>query len=152
MRYLIFSFWFMIFHTIAYMLAGAISLKTSKDIYRGRERIMDYLRDMSSEQESSHVQRWVLPSQLLRGLLMSIVLYPVLGPIGELSFALRLLFMVGLLFIYTHLSSAAPCIDNIEGFIYMKEQYIKKRAFLNFQREMIIYSLVLGILFSWLLF
>lgn len=142
----------MTYHTKAYLLAEVIALKTSNDIYQGKERSMDYLRDMSSEQESKHVQRWVFPLQLLRGLLMSIVLYPVLDPIGEMSFVLRFLFIVGLLFIYTHLSSVAPCLDNIEGFIYMKERYIKKSAFLNFQREMIIYSLLMGILFSWLLF
>lgn len=152
MEYLVFSFWFMIIHTAAYMLAGILALRISKDIYEGKSRLMDYLRDMSVEDESKHVQKWVLPSQLLRGLLMSVVLYPVLAPLGEIAFGLRFAFLAGLMFVYTHLASAAPCPDNIEGFVYMKERFFKKSTFLKFQFEMIIYSLILGFLTSFFLF
>jgi len=92
MEYLVFSFWFMIIHTAAYMLAGILALRISKDIYEGKSRLMDYLRDMSVEDESKHVQKWILLSQLLRGLLMSVVLYPVLAPLREIPFGLRFAF------------------------------------------------------------
>lgn len=44
-------------------------------------------------------------------------------------------------------TAAPPFIDNIEGFVYFKNKYLQKKAFLKFQLEMIIYSL----LFSFLL-
>jgi len=113
---------------------------------------MDYLRDMSVEDERKHVQKWVFPSQLLRGLLISVVLYPVLAPLGEIAFGLRFAFLTGLMFVYTHLACAAPGPDNIEGFVYLKERFFKKSAFLKFQFEMIIYSLILGFVTSYFLF
>ena len=113
---------------------------------------MIYLRDMSDEQERGHVQTMFLPAQLLRGILMSLVLLPILPALEELSFLLRFTFLGGLAFIFTHLSSASPCPDNIEGYVYMKERYFNKTAFLKFQGEMLLYSVVFAGIAAWLLF
>ena len=88
----------------------------------------------------------------IAGVLMSVVLYPILFQLGELSFGMRIIFFTGLMFIYTHFACAAPCPDNIEGLFYMKERYIKKPSFFKFQFEMIIYSILLGFLASCFLF
>jgi len=152
MQYLIFSLWFTLIHVLSYMIAGMLALRISKDIYDGKSRLMDYLRDMSDEKESKNVHRWFIPGQIVRGLLLSIVLYPILLPLGDLSFGVRFLFFAGLMFVYTHVACAAPCPDNIEGLIYMKERYIKKPSFFKFQFEMAIYSLLLGFLVSFFLF
>ncbi|MFP4006248.1 MAG: hypothetical protein ACLFUR_06020 [Candidatus Hadarchaeia archaeon] len=82
---------------------------------------------------------------------MSVVLYPILDSLGELSFALRFAFFAGLMFIYTDLASAAPFI-NIEGFVYLKKQYVQKEAFWKIELEMVIYSILFGLLAAWLLF
>src|SRR5690554_761702 len=152
MKYLLFSFWFMLFHAVAYSVAGMIALKISKDIYEGKSRLMGYLRDMSVAEESKHVERWFFPGQLLRGLLMSIVLYPVLTQLGQMTFELRFAFLVGIMFVFTHLACAAPAPDNIEGAIYLKEGFFKRTAFLKFQFEMLLYSLLLGFATSFFLF
>ena len=152
MQYLIFSLWFTLIHALAYTLAGMLALRISKDIYEGKSRMMDYLRDTSIEKESKHVQKWFIPGQIVRGILLSIILYPILVPLGELSFGVRFLFFTGLMFIYTHLACAAPCPDNIEGLIYLKERYINRTLFFKFHFEMIIYSVVLGFFVSFFLF
>lgn len=152
MQYLIFSLWFTLIHVLSYMIAGMLALRISKDIYDGKSRLMDYLRDMSDEKESKNVHRWLIPGQIVRGLLLSIVLYPILLPLGDLSFGVRFLFFAGLMFVYTHVACAAPCPDNIEGLIYMKERYIKKPSFFKFQFEMVIYSVLVGFLVSFFLF
>lgn len=95
MQYLVFSLWFIVIHALAYTLAGMLALRISKDIYEGKSRLMDYLRDMSDEKESKHVQKWFIPGQIVRGLLLSIILYPILVPLGELSFGVRFLFLQG---------------------------------------------------------
>ncbi len=145
MGYLMFSFWFMVIHTAAYVAAGVIALKISKDIYEGKGRFADFLRDMSDPGESKHVQKFFLPAQLLRGLLMSIALYPVLGLLGDLSFGLRFLFWAGLMLIYTEISSAVPFPTNIEGFVYMKHRYLKTPKIWKFWLEIIIYSVLFGL-------
>jgi hypothetical protein len=114
MQYLQFSFWFIVIHTVAYTAAGAIALQLSKELYEEKNRLLDYLRDMSDPAESGHVSKWFIPAQLVRGLLLSIVLYPILGLLGELSFALRFLFLAGLMFVYTDLAAAVPFSHNIE--------------------------------------
>ena len=152
MQYITFSFWFTLIHVISYMVAGMLALQISKDIYDGKNRLMDYHRDMSNPNESSHVHKWFIPGQILRGILMSVILYPILFQLGELSIGMRFIFFTGLMFIYTHFACAAPCPDNIEGLVYMKERYIKKLSFFKFQFEMVIYSLLLGFLVSYFLF
>ena len=152
MEYLTFSLLFTLIHILSYTLAGMLALRISKDIYEGKSRLMDYHRDMSDDAESKHVHKWFIPGQILRGLLLSIILYPVLGSLGELAFVMRYAFFAGLMFVYTHVACAAPCPDNIEGFVYMKKRYITKSSFFKFQFEMIIYSLLFGFVASYFLF
>lgn len=152
MKYVVFTLWFTLIHMVSYTVAGMLALKISKDIYESRSRLMDYLRDMSDDGESKHVQKLFLPGQIVRGILLSVVLFPIIGPLGELSLGIRFLFFTGLMFIYTHLACAAPCSDNIEGFIYLKQKYINKTIFWKFQFEMFLYSLLLGFLVSYFLF
>ncbi len=152
MRYVIFSLSFTVLHAVAYTIAGALALHISSEIYKSRSRKMDYLRDMENPDESRHVQKFFFPVQLVRGLLLSVVLYPVLGALGELGFLLRGMFLFGLMFVYTHVGSAAPCPDNLEGFVYLKKKYFDKTMILKFQLEMLVYSSLFALTGSWLLF
>jgi hypothetical protein len=152
MQYLQFSFWFIIIHTVAYTAAGAIALQLSKDLYEEKNRLLDYLRNMSDPAESGHVTKWFIPAQLVRGLLLSIVLYPILGLLGELSFALRFLFLAGLMFVYTDLAAAVPFSHNLEGFVYLKSRYVKRDLLWKLYLEMVIYSLIFGAAAGWFLF
>ncbi len=146
MEYLKFSLLFTLAHTLAYTIAGVIALGFSKDIYKTRDRHATFLRDMSDEEESKHVSRFVFPAQFIRGLLMSLVLFPLLRSIAALSFGLTVVFFSGLMFIYTHLAAVSPFMDNIEGLVYFKEKYLVRKFFLKFQVEMILYSLLFGLL------
>ena len=151
MQYVIFSVWFTVLHSVMYTLAGMIALKFSREIYEGENRNVDFIRDMKNPAESRHVQRWFFPAQLVRGMLISLAVYPVLGALGEAAFLLRFAFMFALLFICTHIGSAAPCPDNIEGWVYLKEKYLRKNTFWKFQLEMIIYSVLVSAAAAWLL-
>jgi hypothetical protein len=82
---------------------------------------------------------------------MSLILLPVLGALLELTFIFKLLFFSSLMFVYTHLAAASPFIDNIEGFVYFKKDYLMKKYFLKFQFEMILYSILFGLSISFLL-
>lgn len=152
MTYLSFSFWFTVIHIVAYFIAGMLALKICSSTYEGESRVMDYHRDVTKEEEKGHVAKWVLPAQIVRGLLMSLVLYPILGALGELSLVLRILFLIGLMFIYHHLCCVSPGPDNLEGLVYMRKRYIQRSSFLTFQFEMIIYPLLFAIAAGYLLF
>jgi hypothetical protein len=152
MSYIVFSMLFIVIHTVSYTLAGIIALKVSKDLYENKQRIIDYLRDMSVKEESRHVEKWFLPAQLARGALMSVVLYPILGMLGEVSFVMRALFLGGLMFVYTDFACAVPFPHNIEGFVYMKPRYIRGNASAKLYLEMLIYSVIFGLAAGWFLF
>jgi len=154
MEYLLFSLWFTLIHTVAYTAAGMASLHISRNLYEGRQRLLDFLSDMSAEaenDETGRVKRLFLPAQLLRGLLMSLVLYPVLHLLGEISFAGRFAFFFGLMLIYTDIAGAVPFPHNIEGFVYMKPRYLKRDKTWKLYFEIIIYSLVFAFFAAWLL-
>jgi hypothetical protein len=106
---------------------------------------------MSDPSEASNVNKKIIPVQLARALLMSVVLYPVLGVLGELPFGLKFLFFGGLMFVYADFCSAIPFSNTLEGLIYMKPQFVKRKVFWTFQMEAIIYSLLFGLASSWLL-
>ena len=148
MEYIKFSLFFILSHGITYLIAGAMALKISKDIYENRKRLCTFLRDMADKEESLHVSLYFIPAQILRGLLMSIVLYPFLDVLVGFSFGLKFIFFCSLMFVYTHIAAASPFIDNIEGFVYFKNEYLKKKSFIKFQLEMIIYSILFGLIMS----
>jgi hypothetical protein len=152
MEYIKFSLLFVLVHTGAYLVAGLLAYRISRDLYHGENRLLDFLKDMSDESENARVAKLALPLQFLRGLLLSIVLYPIMGLLGELSYLLRFIFLASLMFVYTDFASAIPFPHNIEGFIYLKERYLKKSAFWKLQFEMIIFSLLFGLVSGWFLF
>lgn len=142
-----FIFYFTLSHIASYTVAGLIALNISEDIYKSRNRLCSFLRDMDDKSESQHVKKYFLPAQIIRGGLMAVILLPILNTILAFSFLDKIIFFSGLMFVYTHFAAVSPFIDNIEGFVYFKNKYLRKKAFLKFQFEMIIYS----ILFSFLL-
>lgn len=152
MEYIKFSLLFMLVHTGAYFVAGMLAYRISHDLYHGENRLLDFLKDMSDPAENARVAKLTLPLQLVRGLLLSIVLYPIVGLLGDLSYILRFVFLASLMFVYTDFASAIPFPHNIEGLVYLKERYLKKSAFWKLQFEMIVFSLLFGAVAAWLLF
>lgn len=152
MEYAKFSLLFMLVHTGSYFIAGMLAYRVSHELYKGENRLLDFLKDMSDQGEMTSVAKLTLPLQFVRGLVLSIVLYPIIGFLGELSYLLRFLFLAGLMFVYTDFASAIPFPHNLEGLIYLKERYFKKSVFWKLQSEMIVFSLVFGLASGWLLF
>lgn len=150
--YLIFIIGFIIIHTLAYIVAGAIALKMSGDLYREQARVMDFNRDMSNKRESSHVEKYFIPAQIIRGLLMAIVLIPIVNLLGGISFIPRFAFLAGIMIIYADLACANPFSHNIEGFVYMKERYLDRKILPKLYFETFTHGILFGILSAWLLF
>ncbi|MGM0597135.1 MAG: hypothetical protein ACQES9_08865 [Myxococcota bacterium] len=107
---------------------------------------------MNDAKENSRIALLLIPSQLIRALLMSMVLYPVLPYLKQLHFGTQFVFMTGLMFIYADFSSAVPFSNTIEGIVYLKKEFVKKKVFWTIQLEAIIYSVLFGLLSSLFLF
>ncbi len=107
---------------------------------------------MSSDKETFRILKLLVPSQILRAVLMSVVLYPIIPFLQELSFLMQFLFMGGLMFVYADFASAIPFSNTIEGIVYLKKKFVEKKVFWTIQLEAIIYSVLFGLLSALFLF
>ncbi|MDP3968513.1 MAG: hypothetical protein Q8Q02_09535 [Nocardioides sp.] len=153
MDYVWFSLGFVLIHLGAYVAAGVVSLRFTRDLYTGdRALFAPFLRDVDVPEEKARQGVLMWPAQLARGLLMSVVLYPILEPLAELSLAARFGFLATLMFVYADLAAATPFSNNIEGLVYMKRKFIRSDVFWRIQSEAIIYSALFGGVAAWTLF
>ena len=153
MEYVWFSLGFVAIHLGVYIVAGALTLQFTKDLYTGDNALFTpFLRDVQVPEEKTRQGIVIWPAQLARGLLMSIVLYPILGPLAELSPGARFGFLAALMFVYTDLAAATPFSNNIEGLVYLKKRFTRPDAFWRIQSEAILYSTLFGALATWTLF
>ncbi len=137
-------------HATAYTVAGAIALAISRDLYREKGRILDFLRDMDDEADAKHVQRWFLPAQLARGPLLAVVLLPILGPLADVPSLARFVTLFGLAALWLDLASSVPFSHNLEGFVYMKPRYLRLARHGKLYLETAIYASLLAAGVSWL--
>lgn len=153
MEYLWFSVWFTVIHLVAYIVAGVVNLRFTRDLYEGNQALFaPFLRNVgeTAERQRQGIVMW--PAQLARGLLMSVVLYPIITPVAELPFGIRFAFLSGLMFVYADLAAATPFPNNIEGWVYLKQRFMRPDVFWRIQSEAITYSLLFGGFTAWLAF
>ena len=150
--YIFFSLLFFIIHLVCYVIAGVVDLQLARKVYSGKNRLYkSFFRDMDDEKESKRIAKLLIPSQLIRAVFMSLVLYPILPFLGELTYGMKFIFMASLMFVYADFASAIPFSNTIEGVVYLKKEFVKKRVFWTIQLEAILYSIMFGLLSSWLL-
>lgn len=136
-------------HTIAYLIAGGIAYQLiTKELWERPNSLLSlYLRTPGDSELWEYAMIWQIPGQLLRALLIGLVLIPLQSSLKEWSGLKKFLFFSGLLFVLTHLSSAVPSPANIEGLVYMRPEFIQL-GFVKMQPEMILYSIIAGLIFS----
>lgn len=150
--YINFALIFFAIHFTCYIVARVIDLQLAKKMYSGKDRLYrTFFRDMNNIKESNRIAKLLIPSQFLRAILMSAVLFPILPFLHELSFAMQAVFMGGLMFIYTDFASAIPFSNTIEGLVYLKKEFVAKNVFWTIQLEAIIYSVLFGLLSAFFL-
>jgi len=73
--YVKFSLLFFVIHFVCYIIAGVIDLQLAKKMYSGKNRLYkSFFRDMDDKKESMRIAKLLIPSQFVRGIIMSIVL------------------------------------------------------------------------------
>ncbi len=150
--YIFFSLLFFVIHFVCYVIAGVIDLQLAKKVYSGKNRLFkSFFRNMEDENESKRIAKLLIPSQLIRAVFMSVVLYPVLPFLRDMTFGLQFVFMASLMFVYADFASAIPFSNTIEGIVYLKKEFVKKRVFWTIQLEAILYSIMFGLLSAWIL-
>jgi hypothetical protein len=134
-----FSFRVTACHILTYYLAGGISFALITHKYYTGARALPTLRDPSS----AFVQHWILPEQILRGILYALALYPLRGPLlklgrwGGLVIA-SLLLLIG---------PVAGISGMLESVVFSVDPHLD--VFLATLPEIIVQTLAFGYLLMW---
>lgn len=136
-------------HTVAYLISGGIAYQfITKEFWEGEDPLLAaYLRTPGNAELWRYAMIWQIPGQLIRALLIGLVLLPLHSFLKEWSAMKTFLFFSSLLFVLTHLASAAPSPANIEGLVYVKPEFVNL-GFFKMQPEMIVYSIIAGMIFA----
>ena len=132
-------------HLFTYFIAGIIAQVAlgASQFYPPSPNAISYLRDP----HDPALQLWILPAQILRGLLFAAVLFPFRQRILELGRWYGGLAITSLIFIMGYVAASGGM---IEHFVYFKaEDYPVKFAVITFV-EVLIQTLLMGSMIVWL--
>jgi hypothetical protein len=136
-------------HVTTYFLAGALAYNLlTKDFYTGPNPIFAaFMRTEAEPALWAHVVRWFLPAQILRGLLMAAVLYPLFDTLKAWPFGRRYLLIAGLYLVLGFWGAAVAAPGTIEGMVYMRP-FITPEVHLRVQPEIVGQGLALAFLIA----
>lgn len=131
-------------------MVGAIAYPLiTKPFYEGSNPIFaSFMRTPADPELWSHVIKWFLPGQILRGFLIAIVLYPFFHILQKWSYLKRFLSISSLYLVLGFWASAVAAPGTIDGMIYMRPE-ITPYVHLMVQPEIIVQGLALGALVAW---
>jgi hypothetical protein len=149
-RFGVFAGKVMAVHTVTYFVVGALAYQLlMKQFYTGPDPAFGaFMRTPDDATVWSHVVRWFLPAQLLRGLLISLVLYPFFETLLRWDFKRRFAAISGLYIVLGYWAATVAAPGTIEGMVYMRPE-ITAYLHLIGQPEIIIQGLALGVLLAW---
>jgi hypothetical protein len=137
----------MVVSSVAYLVAGALAYQfLTKQFYVGDKAIFaGFLRSEADPAQWAHVMTWQFPMLLARSALIALALAPFRTALLSFTPTKRVLMLFVLFFVLLHLAAAAPSPSNLEGFVYMRPEFISVAAFLLTQPEMVLQSLLLAL-------
>jgi hypothetical protein len=136
-------------HVTTYFLAGALAYNLlTKEFYTGPHPIFAaFLRTEGEPELWSHAVRWFLPAQILRGVLIAAVLYPLFDTLKAWSFGKRYLLIAALYIVLGFWAASVAAPGTLEGMVYMRP-FITTQVHLKVQPEIIFQGLALAFLIA----
>lgn len=136
-------------HVTTYFLAGALAYQLlTKEFYVGPHPLFAaFMRTEAEPELWAHVVHWFLPAQILRGLLMALVLYPLFDTLRAWPFGKRFLLIAGLYLVLGFWGATVAAPGTIEGMVYLRP-FITPQVHLKVQPEIIGQGLALAFLIA----
>lgn len=112
-------------HVVTYFVAGAIAYPTlTKQFYEGANPVFaSFMRTPLQSDTWQHAANWFLPANLLRGLLIGLVLYPLLPTLRQWSYRKRFLMISALYLVFGFWAAAVAAPGTIEGMVYLRPEF-----------------------------
>lgn len=129
-----------------YFLAGAVFYPLlTKPYYEGPNPIFAiFLRTEANMGLFAYVVSWFLPAEILRGILIAAVLYPLYEILKAWSFLKRFLYVASLYLVLGFWAATVAAPGTVEGMVYM-QPFISPEAHLRVQPEIIFQGLALAL-------
>jgi len=148
-RFLIFFAKVIAAHVTTYFLAGAVFYPLlTKPYYEGPHPIFAvFLRTEADMGLFAHVVNWFLPAEILRGILIAAVLYPLYDILKAWPFLKRFLCVASLYLVLGFWAATVAAPGTLEGMVYMRP-FITPEVHLCVQPEIILQGLGLALLIA----
>ena len=132
-----------------YFLAGAVFYPLlTKPYYEGRDPIFAvFMRTEADMGLWAHVVNWFLPAEILRGILIAAVLYPLYDILKAWPFLKRFLYVASLYLVLGFWAATVAAPGTLEGMVYMRP-FITPEVHLRVQPEIILQGLALALFIS----
>jgi hypothetical protein len=129
-----------------YFLAGAVFYPLlTKPYYEGPHPICSvFLRTEADLELWAHVVNWFLPAEILRGILIAAVLYPLYDILKAWPFLKRFLYVASLYLVLGFWAATVAAPGTLEGMVYMRP-FITPEVHLRVQPEIILQGLALAL-------
>jgi hypothetical protein len=133
-------------HVTTYFLAGTIfyPLLTERYYVGSNPVFAVFMRTAADRALWHHVVDWFLPAQILRGVLMALVLWPLYDLLNGWSFFKRLFYVASLYLVLGFWAATVAAPGTIEGMVYLRP-FITPLVHLSVQPEMVFQGLGLAL-------
>lgn len=118
--YLYFVGTVIIAHVLTYVIAGTLAYEFIYKSAIAAGGFDAFMRNPNNPEEWQHVLTWMLPAQILRGMLFGIALCPFLRTLSAWKLNARFCTLLGLLLVFSVWSVTMPGPGSIEGWVYLR--------------------------------
>lgn len=135
--------------TVTYIAAGIIAYPLfTRQFFEGSKPLLAPLMLLPSEPALwGNALKWMLPAQILRGVLIAGALYPFLKTLQSWSFMKRFLSLASLYVVIGQWTSPVAGASTIEGWVFLRPEFTTLYVVLNVIPEGLIQGLGFG---AWL--
>lgn len=145
-KYLVFTGKVTLSHVVTYLIAGAFAYPLlTKEFYVGQNPVFASFMVTQNEPELwANVMKWIIPGQILRGILMATALFSFFDTINSWNYTKRFLSIFTLYIVFGFWASAVAAPGTIDGVVYMRPE-ISMYAHLMVQPEIIAQAIMFGL-------
>lgn len=112
-------------HVVTYIGVGALAYPLlTREFFEGTAALATQVMRTPAEPALwSHVTRWMVPFQVLRGVLIALVLYPFLDTLRSWSYGKRVASIAGLYIVLGQWASTVAGSGTIEGWLILRPEF-----------------------------
>ncbi len=133
-------------HVVTYIAVGALAYPLlTREFFEGSGSLAaQVMRTPAEPALWAHVTRWMLPFQVLRGVLIALVLYPFLETITRWSYIRRVTGIAGLYIVLGQWASTVAGSGTIEGWLILRPEFTSPTVVVKAMGEGLVQGLALS--------